>query len=129
MRDADVRTVAPALYPRTFGSRLDWQFATEPQPKLNGRRIAWPRGKTLGGSAAINALIYLQAAEADFNRWSDAGCKGWNWPSMVKLLPALSEDATHVESDQQTPMSDLRLAAKPYRTTASVVDCICWCLR
>ncbi len=85
---ADVRTIAPALYLRTFKSRLDWQFATEPQAFLKGRRIPWPRGKTLGGSSAINALIYLQAAAADFNRWSLNGCDEWDWQSLSRrLLP------------------------------------------
>lgn len=83
---ADVRTVVPAFYPRTFGSRLDWAYSTEPQPGLNGRRIAWPRGKTLGGSGAINALIYMQATEDDFDRWSKMGCEGWDWASIESSL-------------------------------------------
>lgn len=70
---SDVRTVVPNYYPRTFGSSLDWGYATEPQNGLAGRRIAWPRGKLLGGSGAINALIFLQAASDDFRRW------GWHW--------------------------------------------------
>ena len=71
IKRTDVRTVVPAYYPKTFGSRLDWAFLTEPQAGLNSRRIAWPRGKTLGGSGAINAMIYMQAAPSDFNRWAE----------------------------------------------------------
>ncbi len=86
---ADIRTRVPAYYPRIFGSPFDWGFATEPQAGLNGRSIAWPRGKVLGGSGAINALIYLQAAEADFNRWLKSGCEGWRGQSVKTLECAM----------------------------------------
>ncbi|GAB5405988.1 MAG: GMC family oxidoreductase N-terminal domain-containing protein [Aureliella sp.] len=65
----DARGLAPAWYPRLFGSKFDWNFQTAPIPGLAGRKLAWPRGKTLGGSAAINALIYLQPPDEDFHRW------------------------------------------------------------
>ncbi len=80
--DRDVRSVVPAYYARTFGSRLDWSYATVPQAGLASRRIAWPRGRVLGGCGAINALIHLQASPADFDRWSSAGCSGWDWQSL-----------------------------------------------
>lgn len=76
----DVRGKCPALYPRLFGGQYDWAFRSLPQPGLAGRHIPWPRGKTLGGSGAINALIYLQAAVGDF--------EAWNWPQPV--LPSAS---------------------------------------
>jgi choline dehydrogenase len=65
----DVRSVVPSYYPHTFGSQLDWNLATVPQAALGGRRLAWPRGKVLGGSGAINALIWMQPAEADLRNW------------------------------------------------------------
>ncbi len=65
----DARSVAPALYPRLFGSRFDWGYQTAAETGLAGRRLAWPRGKSLGGSTAINALIYLQTPDEDFRRW------------------------------------------------------------
>jgi len=66
---SDVRSVVPNYYPRTFGSQLDWNLATVPQAALGGRRLAWPRGKLLGGSGAINALIWMRPAEADLRNW------------------------------------------------------------
>ncbi|MEZ6134121.1 MAG: GMC family oxidoreductase [Pirellulaceae bacterium] len=72
---SDVRTVVPCYYPKLFGSKLDWGWRTQPQPSLAGRQISWPRGRLLGGSGAINALIHLQAADGDFARW------GWEWAS------------------------------------------------
>ncbi len=89
---SDVRTLVPNWYPRTFGTKLDWNFATEPQLGLSGRRIAWPRGRGLGGSGAINALIYLQAALADFERW------GWEWAKSlldVELLRHAPPESPH----------------------------------
>lgn len=68
-RHGDVRCVVPNFYPRTFGSSLDWGYQTVEQEQLSGRSLAWPRGKLLGGCSAINALIYLQASDADYRRW------------------------------------------------------------
>ena len=66
----DARTVVPAWYPRAQNTRIDWAYRTQPQSGLGGRRLAWPRGKCLGGSSAINALIYMLPARGDFERWS-----------------------------------------------------------
>ncbi len=104
----EVRTVVPAFYPRTFGSPIDWAYKTEPQAGLNGRRIAWPRGKVLGGSSAINALIYLQAAPADFNRWSANGCAGWDWQAVVRRVPHLNQSNQPFVANR-CPASDLPL--------------------
>ena len=119
----DVRSVVPAFYPRTFGSKLDWAYLTEPQTGLNGRRIAWPRGKTLGGSSAINALIYLQAARADFDRWALNGCQGWDWQSITKKLPELGQ-WTQTDFNSRCPLSDLSLGAieQPHPWSISFVQ-------
>lgn len=65
--------------------RYDWRYETEPEPALNGRRIAWPRGRVLGGSSAINGLIYIRGQADDFNDWAQRGNPGWSW---VDVLPA-----------------------------------------
>lgn len=82
-RSSDVRTRVPNWYPRLFGSRLDWQFDTVPQTGMHARRLRWPRGKLLGGSGAINALIYLEPATADLQRW---GWKEWYVPASLEQL-------------------------------------------
>lgn len=113
-RRRDIRTVVPALYPKTFASNLDWGFSTQPQVMLNGRRLAWPRGKTLGGCGAINALIYLQAAASDFDRWAAASCPGWDWRSITAWrLSAASFFVHDTEPSPATttcPFSGLPLA-------------------
>jgi len=65
--------------------RYDWRYETEPEPELNGRRIAWPRGRVLGGSSAINGLIYIRGQADDFNDWAQRGNPGWGWSD---VLPA-----------------------------------------
>lgn len=79
-RQADVRAIVPALYPRLFGSRFDWGYTTEPAAGLNGRSLRWPRGKMLGGCSAVNALIYLQSPETTFTQ-----CKlsAPHWPTVT----------------------------------------------
>lgn len=56
-------SMTPAYYPRSFGSRIDWNYQTAPQSELANRKIAWPSGKTLGGSSAINAMIRIEPAD------------------------------------------------------------------
>jgi choline dehydrogenase len=58
---------------------LNWNYLTEPQDGLNGRRIYWPRGRVLGGSSAINATVYIRGVPSDYDRWAQAGNRGWSW--------------------------------------------------
>jgi choline dehydrogenase len=57
---------------------LNWGFWTEPDPNMNGRRIYWPRGRTLGGSSSVNGLIQIRGQPEDFDAWEAAGAEGWN---------------------------------------------------
>lgn len=63
----------------------NWAFQTVPQPGLNGRRGYQPRGRVLGGSSAINAMLYIRGHPADYDRWAELGAEGWDWAS---CLPA-----------------------------------------
>ena len=58
----------PALYSRLFRSSADWAYRTEPQPELNRRRLFWPRGRMLGGSSAMNDMIYVRGNAAYLDR-------------------------------------------------------------
>ena len=61
----------------------NWAFRTEPQPGLNGRRGYQPRGKTLGGSSAINAMLYVRGHPKDYDEWAKLGCRGWAWKDVL----------------------------------------------
>ena len=70
----------PLGYGRLFDHPvLNWRFETEPEPELNGRRIAQPRGRVLGGSSSINGLLYVRGQQQDFDAWRGAGAIGWGW--------------------------------------------------
>ncbi|WP_274631283.1 GMC family oxidoreductase [Arvimicrobium flavum] len=69
--------------------RYDWRYETEPEPALNGRRIAWPRGRVLGGSSAINGLIYIRGQADDFNDWAQRGNPGWSWSDVLPAFRAV----------------------------------------
>lgn len=66
--------------------RADWMFRTEPSAGLNGRDLAYPRGKVLGGSSAINAMIYMRGQSQDYDRWRDMGLQGWGWDDVLPVF-------------------------------------------
>ncbi|MCL6285458.1 GMC family oxidoreductase N-terminal domain-containing protein [Ruegeria sp. 2012CJ41-6] len=77
---------APAMVAAMISGRPkinNWAFQTEPQPELNGRRGFQPRGRTLGGSSAINAMLYIRGHPGDYDEWADLGCEGWDWQSVL----------------------------------------------
>jgi choline dehydrogenase-like flavoprotein len=77
---------APALVAAMVSGRPpihNWALKTEPQPGLNGRRGFQPRGKALGGSSAINAMLYVRGHPQDYDEWADLGADGWDWQSVL----------------------------------------------
>ncbi len=78
--------------------RADWMFRTEPEPGLNGRALAYPRGKVIGGSSAINAMISMRGQAADYDHWRQLGLAGWGWDDVLPAFRGL-EDHFLGESD------------------------------
>lgn len=74
----------PLGWLKLFKSEVDWDYATSPQAGLGGRRIYWPRGKTLGGCSSTNAMMAIPGHRADYDAWADRGNEGW---SFEKLAP------------------------------------------
>lgn len=62
---------------------VNWDYNTEPEPALDGRRLWWPRGKVLGGSSSINAMCYIRGHRRDYDDWAALGNAGWDWPSVL----------------------------------------------
>ncbi len=92
----------------------NWAFNTESQPGLNGRRGYQPRGKALGGSSAINAMLYVRGQKEDYDNWADLGNEGWDWDSVLPYFKKAENnsrgaDAAHGDSgplqvsDQKAP--------------------------
>ncbi|MGN6461253.1 MAG: GMC family oxidoreductase [Pseudolabrys sp.] len=63
--------------------RADWMFKTEPEPGLNGRSLIYPRGKVIGGSSAINGMIYMRGQATDYDHWRQLGLPGWSWDDVL----------------------------------------------
>ena len=74
--------------------RADWCMRTTPQKGLNGRDIAYPRGKVIGGSSSINAMLYLRGQAADYDGWRQLGLTGWGWDD---VLPVFKSHEDHLE--------------------------------
>src|SRR6202790_4375090 len=71
--------------------RSDWMFKTEPEPGLNGRSLAYPRGKVIGGSSAINAMISMRGQAADYDHWRQLGLEGWGWSDVLPAFRRLED--------------------------------------
>lgn len=69
-----------------YDPRFSWQFQVEPQSETGNRSIIWPRGRVLGGSSAINGLIYIRGQKADFDDWARAGAEGWSYAQLLPLF-------------------------------------------
>lgn len=68
----------PAAFSKLFRSAIDWDYLTEPQPALAGRQIYWPRGKVLGGSSSMNAMMWVRGFAADYDEWARRAGPGWS---------------------------------------------------
>ncbi|WP_171126086.1 MULTISPECIES: GMC family oxidoreductase N-terminal domain-containing protein [unclassified Ruegeria] len=97
---------APAGFVKMLrNEKYNWCYSTEPDPGLNGRRLFWPRGKTLGGSSSINGLLYVRGQPSDYDRWRQLGNEGWGWEDVLPLFKA-TEGREEGAEDQYD--SDLR---------------------
>jgi choline dehydrogenase len=69
----------PAAFANQFRTKLDWDYNTEPEPHCDGRSLYIPRGKGLGGSSSMNAMLYVRGRPLDYDLWASEGCDGWGW--------------------------------------------------
>ena len=94
--------------------RSDWCFKTEPEAGLNGRSLNYPRGKVIGGSSAINAMIYMRGQAADYDHWRQLGLAGWGWDD---VLPFFKRHENHFmgESDAHAVGGEWHVAAPRVR--------------
>ena len=89
----------PIGYAKTmFHPVVNWGFYTEPEPTMHGREIYWPRGRTLGGSSAINGLISIRGQQEDYDAWAAAGNLGW---SFADVLPWFRKLEHNVRGDSE----------------------------
>ncbi|WP_249012045.1 GMC family oxidoreductase [Conexibacter sp. DBS9H8] len=89
--DSDIEIHVPAAFGALFKGRRDWDFSTDPEPFLNGRRCYLPRGKVLGGCSSMNAMVYIRGNRADFDEWAALGAEGWSCAEVLEYFKR-SED-------------------------------------
>jgi choline dehydrogenase len=83
----------PIGYAKTmFHPVYNWRFHTEPEPGMNGREIYWPRGRTLGGSSAINGLIFIRGQPQDYDDWAERGNPGWGYADVLPWFRRLEHN-------------------------------------
>ena len=83
----------PIGYAKTmFHPVYNWRFKTESDPGMNGRQIYWPRGRTLGGSSAINGLIYIRGQREDYDHWASLGNAGWSYDDVLPYFRKLEHN-------------------------------------
>ena len=84
--DDDRNMRIPAGFPELFETDADWEYHTEPQDGCAGRRLYWPRGKTLGGCSSTNAMIYIRGHPSDYDDWAALGNEGWGYDTMLEYF-------------------------------------------
>ena len=75
---------------------LNWGYETDPEPHLDNRRLYWPRGRVVGGSSSINAMIYMRGHPEDYRAWARTAGPDWDWPGVLEIFK-------HLESNQTLP--------------------------
>ena len=84
----------PAAYSRLFRSQYDWNYVTLPQERADDRPVYWPRGKALGGSSTMNAMIYVRGNRLDYDTWRDEyGCTGWGYKELLPYFLRAEDNA------------------------------------
>ncbi|MEX3017033.1 GMC family oxidoreductase [Gymnodinialimonas hymeniacidonis] len=123
-RDIFIR--APALVAAMVSGRPkinNWAFHTEPQPGLNNRRGFQPRGKALGGSSAINAMLYVRGHPGDYDDWANRGCESWDWKSLRPyFLRAEGFEGGHTDYHADNGPLQVRSQSAPLPISEAFLD-------
>lgn len=96
----------PAAFSALFRSEIDWDYNTVAQPSLENRSIYWPRGKMLGGSSSINAMMWVRGFASDYQSWGAAAGSAWSWQSLLPYFRRIEniEDSTNPDHGSSGPM-------------------------
>jgi choline dehydrogenase len=91
-RDRSLNIKIPAAFAKQFHTKLDWDFSTEPEPHVDGRSLYVPRGKSLGGSSSMNAMLYVRGRPLDYDLWEAQGAAGWGWKDVLPYFLKSEDD-------------------------------------
>ena len=108
-KDRSLNIKIPAAFPKLFHTKLDWDFATEPEPHVDGRSLFMPRGKMLGGSSSMNAMLYVRGRPLDYDSWEAQGAPGWGYRDVLPYF-VKSEDNVRGASEFHGAGGELRVS-------------------
>ena len=118
----------PLAWLKLFKSEVDWDYTTSPQAGLGGRRVYWPRGKTLGGCSSTNTMMAIPGHRADYDGWADRGNDGWSFeelaPHFERVYSTLAVEELRDPNPLTTPSSKRpsRLASHGQETSAQRIS-------
>lgn len=102
----------PAAFSKLFHTDADWDYRTVPQPGLDNRELYWPRGRVIGGSSSINAMMWVRGVPADYDSWEAAGNPGWGYddvlPYFRRAESAVRRDPVHAGVGGPIPIEEQR---------------------
>ena len=113
-RAAPLNSAIPANWVTLFNTGADWGYHTEPQAGCKMRRIFWPRGKMVGGSGAMNAMIYMRALPSDYDGWAALGATGWDWASVLPAFLKSEHNPRFGNSPHHRTGGELHISDVPY---------------
>jgi choline dehydrogenase len=122
-KDSSLNVRIPLAFPNQFHGPLDWNYATDPEPACHDRRLYIPRGKCLGGSSSMNAMLYVRGRPSDYDGWVEDGATGWGWAD-VKPYFLKSEANSRGASDDHGDEGPLHVqdAKSPRPLNRRIVD-------
>jgi len=133
-RHQALKVRAPGLYPTLWRTPLDWKVVTEPQTHVANRRMYWPRGRVVGGTSCLNAMVYIRGNRANYDRWAALGNPGWSHADVLPYFLRSEDNARGASayhgaggplavSDQVvSPVSDAFVAATAAACGVPVTD-------
>ena len=117
--DTDDEIHIPAAFGALFKGRRDWDFSTEPEPALGGRRAYLPRAKVLGGCSSMNAMVYIRGNRADYDEWAAMGAEGWSYDD---VLPYFMRSEDNERGEDQYHGTGGPLPVRESRAMSPVAD-------
>jgi choline dehydrogenase len=120
---SDWRTEVPGLAGALWRTRVDWAFATAPQTAVGDRAMHFPRGKVLGGTSAINYMVYIRGHRDNFDAWRDLGNDGWGYDDVLPLFKKSERNARGADAyhGADGPL-DVQSIARPSRVTGLLAE-------
>lgn len=123
--DKAQQVAVPAAFSQMFRSARDWNYDTTPQPGLDGRTVYWPRGKMLGGSSSINAMMWVRGFAADYDGWGSVAGPGWSFDGLLPYFRKVESVQASSDPDHgQDGALRIERQRDPRRHTAAFLEAV-----